>query len=267
MQPDAFKPDDFNAPTYSDGGVEMSLTIGKLSKALAAAQIELKNPGFDSKNPHFGSRYASLAVTLEGARTVLGKHGLAIMQPTCDDPAAGLYGVQTIISHESNEWIRSKTVLPLAKSGRGQIVHEIGGLYTYAKRYGLCSMLGIAGDEDLDGNVTGGDLAAPPREEPPEANDPGSGTREVAKAEIAAVTDVPGEKDADRAMCILRVTEWSRCAPEELGRSVTAVGSKMNLRKAKGFYSSKQYKKIAEYCQEAMAQGTPWEAIVPAVPE
>ncbi len=123
--------------------MKTSDTIKELSGAFVAAQSELKNATFDAKNPHFGNRYASLAGMRDGVVEVLSKHGLAIIQGTAFD--SGIATVNTRLVHKSGEWIES--VYPFAVDKP----QAMGSAYTYARRYSLAAICGIASEEDDDG--------------------------------------------------------------------------------------------------------------------
>lgn len=122
-----------------------SENIGQLAKALSAAQVELTNPNLNKINPHFKSKYADLASVLNAVRPVLGKHGIAIMQITETLDAAII--LHTRLVHTSGEWISS--TYPVSHIGKHQ---EMGAALTYAKRQALSAMVGVAGEEDDDGN-------------------------------------------------------------------------------------------------------------------
>jgi len=122
-----------------------SETIGHLAKALSAAQVELTNPTLNKVNPHYKSKYADLASVLNSVRPVLGKHGIAIMQITETLDAAII--LHTRLVHTSGEWISS--TYPVCHIGKHQ---EMGAALTYAKRQALSAMVGVAGEEDDDGN-------------------------------------------------------------------------------------------------------------------
>jgi len=124
--------------------MKTSDTIKELSGAFVAAQAELKNAAFDAKNPHFGNRYASLAGMRDGVVEVLSKHGLAIIQGTAFD--SGIATVNTRLVHKSGEWIES--VYPFAVDKP----QAMGSAYTYARRYSLAAICGIASEEDDDAN-------------------------------------------------------------------------------------------------------------------
>lgn len=127
--------------------VEQSQSVAKLFAAVVAAGGELKNPPKDSVNPHFKSRYADLATVLDTVRPVLTRHKLAVVQmPTEMDGGPGL---ATTLVHESGEWMRSTVRLYPGK----QDPQGIGSALTYARRYGLQAVLGIAADDDDDGHA------------------------------------------------------------------------------------------------------------------
>jgi len=119
--------------------------IGQLAKALAAAQIELTNPALNKINPHFKSKYADLATVLNAVRPTLGKHGIAVMQITETLDTAIL--LHTRLVHTSGEWVES--TYPVSNIGKHQ---EMGAALTYAKRQALSAMVGVAGEDDDDGN-------------------------------------------------------------------------------------------------------------------
>jgi hypothetical protein len=128
-----------------------------LYDALAAAQAEMGKALKDSSNPHFKSKYADLASVMDACMPALSRHGIAVLQPAFDDDS-GRY-VKTIFVHgETGESTECRVPLIVAKND----MQGYGSAVTYARRYGLMGMAGIAPDDD-DGNAA---AAAPPREEP-----------------------------------------------------------------------------------------------------
>jgi len=116
-----------------------------LNAALVSALSELTNLAKDKVNPHFKSRFTSLDAILDATRPVLAKHGLALSQePVFED---GMAGVVTRIIHVSGENRESKLILPL----RDQSAQGVGSAISYARRYSAAAVLGIASDEDDDG--------------------------------------------------------------------------------------------------------------------
>jgi hypothetical protein len=162
-------------------------TIGAIAAALAKAQGELSNPEksltatIRSPFPREGDRtfrYASLASGLDVVRKCLGQHEIATVQTTSIDDAAGLIRLTTTLAHSSGEWVSSDwPVCPVSETAAP---HRMGAALTYARRYALFTLVGIAGEDDLDAPdlpLSGGPSAIP---NPGKANghamtDPGPG--------------------------------------------------------------------------------------------
>src|SRR3954470_9308641 len=134
-----------------------SETIGAIASALAKAQAELENPQklltatIQSPFPREESRtfrYASLASGLEIVRKTLSKHEIATVQTTGLDSEAGLIRLTTLLAHSSGEWMSSEW--PVCPVGETAAPHKMGAALTYARRYALFTLVGIAGEDDLD---------------------------------------------------------------------------------------------------------------------
>lgn len=138
--------------------MERSESIAKLAEALAKAQTEIGIAAFDSKNPHFNSKYASLAAVAEAAKP-LAAHGIAVLQPasTRRDEKGVMVIVKTILAHSSGEWIADEIAMKPAQD----TPQAIGSALTYGRRYLLASFVGIASDEDDDGNAASGQKPTP----------------------------------------------------------------------------------------------------------
>jgi hypothetical protein len=140
-----------------------SETIGALAGALAKAQIELNNrekslvATIQSPFPREADRtfrYASLSSGLDLVRRSLGRHEIATVQTTSIDEAAGLIRLTTTLAHTSGEWISSDwPVCPVSETAAPQ---RMGAALTYARRYALFTLVGIAGEDDLDAPDLGG---------------------------------------------------------------------------------------------------------------
>ena len=134
-----------------------SETIGAIAAALAKAQQELCNPEksltatIRSPFPREGDRtfrYASLSSGLDIVRKALGQHEIATVQATAIDAEAGLIRLTTILAHSSGEWVSSDwPVCPVAETSAPR---RMGAALTYARRYALFTLVGIAGEDDLD---------------------------------------------------------------------------------------------------------------------
>jgi hypothetical protein len=142
-----------------------SETIGTIAGALAKAQAELTNPEksltatIRSPFPREGDRtfrYASLSSGLDIVRKALGKHEIATVQTTAIDEA-GLIRLTTVLAHSSGEWVSSDW--PVCPASETAAPHRMGAALTYARRYALFTLVGIAGEDDLDAP----DLGAAPK--------------------------------------------------------------------------------------------------------
>jgi hypothetical protein len=134
-----------------------SETVAALASALAKAQAELINPEksltatIRTGRPGEGERsfrYAPLSSGLDIVRKTLGQHEIATLQTTAIDQTAGMVHLTTTLAHASGEWIASDwPVCPIAETANPQ---RMGAALTYARRYALFTLVGIAGEDDLD---------------------------------------------------------------------------------------------------------------------
>lgn len=131
----------------SEFPLEFSPTLGKLAKALASAQGELKDAVKDSVNPHFKSRFASLAAVRAAITPVFSKNNLAVTQLSEPHGDSGVC-VVTMLVHESGEWIKSRLYVPVSKKD----AQGFGSALSYARRYALAMIANIATDDDDDAN-------------------------------------------------------------------------------------------------------------------
>ena len=185
-----------------------SETIGTIAAALAKAQAQLVNPekslvgtirSDGSGGTERSFRYAPLSSGLDIVRKTLSQHEIATVQTTSIDQSAGIVRLSTVLAHASGEWIASDW--PVCTLSETATPHRMGAALTYARRYGLFTLVGIAGEDDLDAP----DLTEPPAEtekkisrkmvgnggqqvrsarRPPRANNSGSTSR---RAELSAV--------------------------------------------------------------------------------
>jgi hypothetical protein len=166
-----------------------SESIGTIAAALAKAQADLTNPEkslvatirspFPRENDRI-FRYAPLSSGLEIVRKSLGRHEIAMVQTTEIDKDVGLVRLTTVLAHSSGEWLSSDwPVCPISDTGSPQ---RMGTALTYARRYALFTLVGIAGEDDLDAP----DLAALPKagvEQPPRSDHRSQSTGHAAAAE------------------------------------------------------------------------------------
>lgn len=128
--------------------MEHSDTIIKLSEALCKAQKNFKTAIKKCINPYYHSKYADYSEILRCVKPALNNEGISILQPIREDC------VETILLHESGEWISSLTKI-YCISNKPQ---DYGSAITYARRYGLSSILSIDSDDDDDGNTANGNV-------------------------------------------------------------------------------------------------------------
>src|SRR6202048_1452883 len=133
-----------------------SESVAAIATALAKAQIELSNPekamvgtvyNNRSETPQ-SFRYASLSSGLDIVRKTLGGQQIAIAQTTDIDRASGTVNLTTVLLHTSGEWISSDW--PVCQLSETSAPRRMGAALTYARRYALFTMVGIAGEDDLD---------------------------------------------------------------------------------------------------------------------
>ena len=146
-----------------------SQSISNLAAALAKAQIELVNPeklltgtlkaaGPGGTEQTFN--YASLSSGLDIVRKTLGQNEIATVQTTAVDQTTGMINLTTLLAHASGEWIASDW--PVCSVIEVDTPHRMGASLTYARRYALFTLVGIAGEDDLDAP----DIAAPISQRP-----------------------------------------------------------------------------------------------------
>jgi hypothetical protein len=138
--------------------VEKSETITELSRALVKMQVSLKPAVRDKINPFLKSRYADLSGVWEVCRDLLQENRLAVIQVSGID-AGGAY-LETILTHESGEWISGKYPLNPVKADDPQ---AMGSAMTYARRYTLAAILGIVTEDDDAEGAMGRPAVAGPK--------------------------------------------------------------------------------------------------------
>lgn len=129
-----------------------SESINELMGALAKAQGEMCNAIKDSANPFFKSKYADLSSVWNACRGPLSKNGLAIVQ-TIQQREGGEV-LHTLLGHASGQWISS--IMPIkskSESKGSNDIQQLGSALTYLRRYSLSAIVGIAPDDDDDGNT------------------------------------------------------------------------------------------------------------------
>lgn len=131
--------------------------IQDLAEALALAQGEIAGARKDSKNPHFNSKYADLASIWDACREPLSKHGLSVVQSPrlVGEADHSWVEVETVLFHKTGQFISDVLAIPIARAD----AQGVGSALTYGRRYALAAMVGIAPEDDDDGNAAVGRTA------------------------------------------------------------------------------------------------------------
>lgn len=185
----------------------------ELSAALVAAQAEMPAIEKNATNPHFKNKFASLDNIIEKTRPVLNKHGLSIQQfPSLTE--LGAPTLVTRITHVSGESLEYAAPLFL----QGQDMQKYGAALTYARRYAWAAALGIANDEDDDGNH-----ASEPRPERTDERLPGGSSdasviTEPQRKRLYAMSKQAGMDDAELKALVKEIAgvESSKDIPRDV---------------------------------------------------
>ena len=137
----------------------MSESIKELAGALAKAQSQMQSAKKDVTNTFFKSKYADLASVVEVIKAPLSDNGLSYSQLT-DVDDSGVY-VETILMHQSGEWIGGRLRMPVAKANDPQ---ALGSAMTYCRRFALQAIVGVSAEDD-DANKAGNKPDKPPVEQ------------------------------------------------------------------------------------------------------
>lgn len=177
-------------------------TIGALGAALAKAQSAITHAAKDAKNPHFQSRYADLAAVWEACRTQLSANGIAVIQsPEAD---GNRVTVTTLLAHASGEWVQGALTL----TARQADPQSVGSAITYGRRYGLASMVGVAPDDEDDGEAAQGRSKDAPRERRDER--PREAPRQSAPASKPGPDDTITREQRERLVALADEVGWSK---------------------------------------------------------
>lgn len=164
--------------------MNQSESIKELATALAKAQGKISHAAKENRNQHFNSKYADLASVLDACREPLSENGLSVCQlPSKSD---GAWVLITRLIHSSGEWIQGEAPILSSK----QDAQGFGSGMTYARRYGLASVVGIAQDDD-DGNAA----SRPTQQKDAMPNKPvKKNDAPVGQQEVAALFDLTAKK-------------------------------------------------------------------------
>ena len=197
--------------------------LKNIAKALAKFQADIKDPARDKDNPYFQSKYVALDGLLDAVRPVLAANGLSFIQSPVSNGQH--MGVATLLMHESGEWIESDPFMLHAVKNDPQAG---GSAITYARRYSLSSVLGVAWDDDDDANMA----TKGPQERSNGQNTTAKGdcTQAVAKREKSASQSPQPKKTPTTVHDYYELTiEWAR-----EHRAIAFIGPLLNEKFHKG---------------------------------
>lgn len=180
----------------------MEQGIGELAKAMPKMMGEMKNASNTKQG--FGYKYAPLGEILDAVRPILTKHGFSVVQTVGTE--GGMIAVRTMLLHESGQKIESEMMLPPADVKGTNDIQQMGASITYARRYMITALLGIAGEEDTDGRPEGhrGDRKAQPKRVD-DLSDRLTKAEQMVKAIIAnAKTSIPNKDAMEQALDAVR---------------------------------------------------------------
>jgi hypothetical protein len=141
-------------PAQNGNRAGQSASIAKLAGALAKAQLSFEPIYKETDNPFYKSKYADLSLIIKATQKSLATNGLVVIQTPRVDFERKLAGVESMLVHESGEWLTNELLLPAGVNKFD--AQSIGSAVTYARRYGLQSIIGVAAEPDDDANTAVG---------------------------------------------------------------------------------------------------------------
>ncbi|MBB4258783.1 ERF family protein [Bradyrhizobium sp. CIR3A] len=226
--------------------------IGAIAAALARAQAELTNPEktltAQIRSPFLRDddrtfRYASLASGLDIVRKTLSQQEIATIQTTHVEETTGHIHLTTLLAHSSGEWISSDW--PVCAARDIEAPHRMGAALTYARRYALFALVGIAGEDDLDAPNTAAGSPAPPNLKA----SPGKGA--LNRAPVLR----PGESAALREQ-LLRQLEALPASTDLLSWAMASLPLKNSLQEPDARHVEAAYQAKLEDAGSAQAEQT-----------
>lgn len=132
--------------------MKTSESIAKIATAFLKAQKNIGAATKGASNPFFKSKYADLGAVMEACKEALNNEGIAVLQPPAYTDVTGKHIVETILMHESGEYFAAAMALEVPKSN----MQDLGSAISYARRYGLQSLVFIPAEDDDAQKITNG---------------------------------------------------------------------------------------------------------------
>ena len=177
---------------------------GKIASAFVKAQSELTNPKKDTENTFFNAKYADLTECWRACKEALSNNGIAVLQ--------GIYDgrLKTTLIHESGESMSDDGIALCGYESAKNPMQALGSATTYARRYGLCAMVGMSPEDDDGNSLTKDEPKEKPKPAAPKGTTPdfinNDGTLSITNLKVAAKDlgrDVEACADADQLTALL----------------------------------------------------------------
>ncbi|MFZ9570349.1 MAG: ERF family protein [Vulcanococcus sp.] len=227
----------------------MSETLKELPAALAKFQAEHHAAGKDGKG-NYGT-YTTLAGALNAVQpaTAYGLSHVQVIEPISDE----LMVLKTLLLHNSGESITSALPLPIRSQGRGNEMQAMGSALTYARRYGLLAIYGLAGDDDDAESTT----QLPAVKSVKTTPTPAQGSKAPATAkEPPEKAAEPGVSQTTRKEVLAVLVELRKADPELFATFETEYRAAFDLPKSKRISDHFNEKRHNDFVQQFLAQHT-----------
>lgn len=201
--------------------MKTSSEINELAKAMAEAQNKIRPADKDGLNPHFKSKYTSIASVWEALREPMTSNGLTVWQDVTTNEKG--VSVETRIVHASGQWVEfGPLTMPVGK----QDAQGFGSIISYAKRYALCASIGIVSSDQDDDAGSGvdkktGEIKNPPKEITP--------LNQIQIEQIKALEEAIEDKTwISNLKERIRVKEFSEINPDDFKRLIITLEQKVS---------------------------------------
>ncbi len=191
-----------------------------LFAALAKAQASYEVAKKTATNPHFKSKFAPLDEVIAATHAGNSANGISVLQPMVSDQFGNMY-LMTIVSHESGGCIKS--TVPLGEVGS---IQDLGSKVTYMRRYARSALLGVAADEDDDGNAGNDSRPQSVRKEPSAPKPaPATDLSKATQEEVIATAKAKGLDGAGLAKVVYEQTgqKWKDCSELDAKKVLAAL--------------------------------------------
>jgi hypothetical protein len=231
--------------------VNRSDSIAQLAAALAAAQGAMTGAAKGAVNPHLRNKYADLASVWDACRASLSANGLCVLQTTRIEGKDGIL-LETTLAHASGEWVSSDLYMPVTKNDP----QGFGSAITYARRYALAALVGVAPEDDDGNEASRPRPAAPaprasaaPRSAPQAAPAPQAAApaERPSQAQVNAALDAQAAEAQRRAATVAESAAGLQADPEDVADILLELSTRM----IDGINTAQARESVKVYADEA----------------